>query len=340
MKITEDNYSIQIPEFLEEKKILSFSDIHYGLLQQIFYKGTMKKYFDYLVEKNKDVDAILIPGDLLFYLNRFHDTKFLEALIYDLESLVDRIGCPIYISYGNHDLPLHEKKMSEDEKRKLDLKFYLDNRKNGIYVLDNEQVMLNDVVITGFSPRRDAYAPSAMPSCLMEVKECFNKCNFQFTKGKVHILMSHENKFFTHPSIVSEYGNLYDALTLIIGGHLHDGYMPLWLQSLCQESIKDYGIWEKFPPKINMCRGLFKVSRDSVSDVILPREGKGIVTLRDRECASVVNRGVAKYSWFLPSRPSYMKIQLSSAIYQAEDGSYWTSEEDYWSYKGKEKVKK
>lgn len=333
MKITEDNYCIQIPEFIEAKKFLSFADIHYGTLQQLFYKGLMKKYFATLVEKNKGVDAILIPGDLLFYLTKFKDKKFLNALIYDLEDLVNKLGCPVCISYGNHDLPFNESKLTEEEKRELDLGHYLDNRRNGIYVLDNEQVKFDNVVITGFSPRRDAYSPNAMPSRIKEVKDCFDHCHFQFSKGQINILMSHENKFFTHPSIISEYAELYETLTFIIGGHLHDGYMPLWLQELFRNSMKDYGIWEKIPPKIDMCRGLFKVSGDSVSEVILPnKKTETSVSLEPRQCASIVNRGVAKYSWFLPARPSYTIISVTSSFYQAEDGTYWFSEEDYQLY--------
>ena len=336
MKIVEDFYHIQTADCKKAKSFLSFSDIHYGTLQQMFYKGTMKKFFDYLVEKNKDVEAIFIPGDLLFYLTNFKDKNFLVALINDLENLVNRLGVPIFISYGNHDLPLNEQNLSEEEKRKLDLGHYLDNRKKGIYVLDNEQVSFNDVVITGFSPRRDDYSPNSMPSCLFKVKECFERCHFEFSKGSIHIFLSHENKFLTHPSIISEYGELYESLTCIIGGHLHDGYMPLWLQALCKESLKDYGIWEKIPPKINMCRGLFKVSQNSISEVIFPNE---IVRLSKEECASIVNRGVAKYSWFLPSTPSYTKIQITDNAYQAEDGSYWVDETSYQHYQEKEKRK-
>ncbi len=344
MKITEDAYHIKLDGLDKGRKFLSFADIHYGHLQQMFYKGTMKKYFEHLVEIGKDITAILIPGDLLFYLTAFKDTKFLNALIYDLENLVNRIGAPICISYGNHDLPLNEDKLTEEEKKELELGKYLDDRRKGIYVLDNEQVKFDSVVITGFSPRRDAYSPSAMPVGLSSVNESFDKCNFHFSKGDINILMSHENKFLTHPSIVLEYGNLYEYLTFIIGGHLHDGYMPIWLQELCKEALEDYGIWEKIPPRINMCRGLFKVSKDSVSRVILPDKGKEtVVELKNNECASIVNRGVAKYSWFLPSRPSYTKISVTGSIYEAEDGTYWASEEDYKFYMQesyKEKVKK
>ncbi len=310
MKITEDFYHIKVDGVSSKKTFLSFADIHYGTLQQMFYKGTMRQFFNYLVEENKEVELILIPGDLLFYLTSFKDKKFLSALIHDLEDLVNRIGAPICISYGNHDLPLNESKLTEEEKRELELGNYLDNRRNGIYVLDNEQVKFNDVVVTGFSPRRDAYNQNLMPSGLGSVKECFDNCHFHFSKGNINVLMSHENKFLAHPSIVSEYGDLYEYLTFIIGGHLHDGYMPIWLQELMHGALKDYGIWEKIPPIINMCRGLFKVSNSSVSEVILPNENM-IVELENKECASIVNRGVAKYSWYLPSRPSYTKVEVS-----------------------------
>jgi hypothetical protein len=270
----------------------------------------MKNYFQSIIRSEKQVDGIFIPGDLLFYLTKYPDVNYFKALNYDFLNLANQMGAPIFVSYGNHDLPLNEDK--DFDKKKGDLKYNLEDVKNGIYVLDNEQVVVNDVLVTGFSPKRDAYNTNYMPDKALEMAyQEFQNCHFTFDQEHCNILLSHENKFFAYPQIASNYGELYSFLTLIVGGHLHDGYVPIRFQKSFSKSLKDLGIWEKIPPVIDMCRGLFKVSEDATSKVILPNEsGKVGVFLKENESASIVNRGVAKYSWFLPGSPGYTVTEV------------------------------
>lgn len=316
MKIISDNYVVKTNLNLDrDKRFLSFSDIHYGILQQLFYKGYMKKYFECLVKDNQGVDAILIPGDLIFFLFKFQDAKFLSALKRDLMDLSCKLGAPIFISYGNHDLPFKQSELSDEEKRQWDLGQYVDNREKGLFVLNNEQIRLSeDTVVTGFSPTRDAYNPSSMPTDALTIaSSAFNECGFRFNESDLNILLSHENKFFTHSDVIQSYGDLYTKLTCILGGHLHDGYVPLWVQNIFKNSLQDYGIWETYPPLIDKCRGAFKVSREGISDMILPSYNESAcVSLEDNETISIVNRGVAKYSWFLPSSAAYTTLRFTN----------------------------
>lgn len=311
MRIIRDFYQIKTNLMLEKKKrILSFSDLHYGNISSLFYQEYLKDFYHHLIRsyKQKPVDAILIPGDLLFYFQSFKDTKYFEQLSKDLKNISQKLGTPVCISYGNHDLPLSPEKLAESAKRDLDLKTQLEDIFNGIYVLDNEQVSFDNLCITGFSPVRDAYNTLSMPNPALEMAyQSFQTCNFNFSKENVNVLMSHENKFFTYQENASKYKDLYEYLTLIIGGHLHDGYMPLWLQTMFRDSLKDYGIWEKIPPKIDMCRGAFKVSNQCTSSMI---DSNFIIPLNSNEALSVIGRGVAKYSWFIPATPSYTEIEI------------------------------
>ena len=169
------------------------------------------------------------------------------------------------------------------------------------------------MVITGFSPNRTAYNPNKMPNqAIKEAYDCFITKNFIFKENDINILMSHENKFFTHPNALKNYESLYKNLTLIIGGHLHDGYVPLLIQKIFLKSLKDYGIWEKIPPKINMCRGAFKVSNEYVSPVYLPKENFVDLNLNANETASIINRGVAKYSWFINGAMAVTYINIET----------------------------
>lgn len=316
MKVLDDKYRIYKEGVNgRDRRFISLSDLHYGTLQQLFYKGYMKKFFEHIINSNKEkqVDAILVPGDLLFWLSNYQGKDFVEALKRDLENLSYSLSAPICISYGNHDLPFNDN-MSDAEKKEWDLAYHIENTSDGIYVLNNEQKRFDDIVVTGFSPRREAYATNAMPNkALNMAKETFDKCNFTFDEDDLNILMSHDNKFFTYEQIASQYGDLYDYLTFIIGGHLHDGYMPLWLQNMCKNKLADKGIWENIPPFIDMCRGTFKVSNVRTSKVILPSINEYTdISLNSNEAASIVNRGVAKYSWFIPSTPSTVTIDVIS----------------------------
>ncbi len=75
--------------------------------------------------------------------------------------------------------------------------------------------------------------------------------------------------------------------------------------------MKDWGIWEKIPPQINMCRGAFQVSSKGVSEPLIPTKGKNVeLQLKKEEVASIILRGLAKYSWFLPSTPNVAEIEV------------------------------
>ncbi len=315
MKVTNDKYIIEKEGLnVGVKRFISLSDLHYGTLQQLFYKGYMRKFFDYIksINSGKRVDAILIPGDLLFWLSNYQGKVFVKALKRDLEDLSYSLSAPICVSYGNHDLPFNESILSDEEKKEWDLAQYIENTSDGIYVLNNEQRRFDDIVVTGFSPNRAAYATNAMPDKALDMaKAVFDKCDFTFDKKDLNILMSHENKFFTYEQAASQYGDLYDYLTFIIGGHLHDGYMPIWLQDLLKGQLKDKGIWENIPMSIDMCRGAFKVTSSRTSECMLPKRDEYTdINLKSDETASIVNRGVAKYSWFIPSTPSIATIEV------------------------------
>lgn len=310
MKVKVDNYKVSTQVNLDKAiKLVSFSDIHYSVLQQLFYKEYMKKFYDYIIEYSKGAKAILIPGDLISWLIKYQDSRFLKSLSRDLKNLSYVMGSPIFISYGNHDLPFKEKDLTEEEIIYWSLRKYLDDRPNGIYVLDNEQVRFDNLVVTGFSPSRDVYSRAAMPNnALNQALECFLNCKFKFDKQNINILLSHDNKFFTYHQNAKKLKDLYSNLTLILGGHLHDGYIPFWFQNILEESLKDYGLWEKIPMIIDMCRGAFKVSENETSKVILPSDE--VINLHEEEALSIVNRGVAKYSWLIPCTPSYTEIEI------------------------------
>jgi len=311
MKINVDNYMFSKAGLKKDKKFLSFSDIHYGVLQQLFYKGYMQDYFANMIQFREGCDGVLIPGDLLFWLKKYQDTEYLKALSRDLKDLSYNLRVPIFISYGNHDLPFKSNSFDESEREYWSLKNYLNDRYNGVYVLENEQIRFGDTVITGFSPSRNVYDTTIKEGEALELcYEAFKECGFVFNSDSVNIMLCHNNKFLASLGATQFYGDLYKDLSLIIGGHWHDGYLPFWFQSIFHDVLKDNGLCElTMPPVIDMCRGMFKVSKNGVSEVFLPNDSS-VISLAEDEVSSVVNRSVAKYSWFLPSKPSLTCVEI------------------------------
>lgn len=203
---------------------------------------------------------------------------------------------------------------------RLDIEQTLDDRKNGLFILNNEQVRYQHSCITGFNPEREAFSTFAMPDKALEISsQAFKTANFTFPDDKINILCSHENKFFTHKDILEEYSELYPQLNLILGGHLHDGYVPLLLQKYFLKQIKDKGIWEKIPPLIDQCRRAFIVDEKGISNVFTNITSDLIsLHLKNNQTASVVVRAIAKYSWFLPSKFCYSYIELENKVVEPE----------------------
>lgn len=69
MKIKKDFYQVKIDlEMEKSKRILAFSDLHYGILSQMFYQEYLHKFYSSILENYRgNLDFILLPGDLFFF---------------------------------------------------------------------------------------------------------------------------------------------------------------------------------------------------------------------------------------------------------------------------------
>ena len=57
----------------------------------------------------------LFPGDFLLYVSKYPDESCIKALQYDLQSLSYALSAPLFLSFGNHDVPLCKDNMLEEK---------------------------------------------------------------------------------------------------------------------------------------------------------------------------------------------------------------------------------
>lgn len=272
MDLKKDNFLLENSKIDEEKKIILMADLHLNLSMN---KKILQLIQNFL-NQNKNVDLITIPGDIM-YAWQYSNPKYVKKLEYLLSAF--REIAPVALSLGNHDLY----KMNNEARRTFkDLSQIED-----VYPLDNEQININGMTVTGFSPEHAAYSPSNHGEVANKMfVEDFQKSGLIFKEGDFNVLLNHA----PHP-IASEYAQsklkeLYNCVDLIVAGHLHNGYVPDQIEKIFKDKIRDYGIWEKislWPPalfsKINLCRGAHDLGKSKL----------------------IITKGVRMYTGYVPA---------------------------------------
>lgn len=283
MQLIIDEYNLKSKKIDKDLNIIAISDLH---IDKYINANMLKIIIDFL-NSEKQIDLITIPGDNMNAKN-YNDYKCYNKLCYVLQSLSEIADC--VISLGNHDIY----KMNSEAKRK-----YLQlNKLNKVYALDNEQIHINGINITGFCPNSISINKSD------NFVNCFRNCNFNFNNDDFNILLNHSPLEITNNDIQNKLNEIYNYIDLIIAGHMHNGYVPNFLENLLKDKIKDYGIYEDFslvPPKlfskINFCRGIHEIKNSKL----------------------IINKGFRKYAGYIPSyiptNPSITKIKIKKMIY-------------------------
>ncbi len=184
---------VAIPNLLQPLKIAQLSDIHIG---HFWGRETVEELVD-IVEKEGDVDAVVITGDM------FDGRVRLKAEV--LEPF-GRLSMPIYFIEGNHDGysgAAEIKKMLKD---------------NGIIVLDNKKVEFKGLQIIGLdylmadrNTRNTFHAPEARVT-MQEVLP-----TLAIDKSRASLLLHH------NPIGVNYAAE--NGVNLYLAGHTHAGQM-------------------------------------------------------------------------------------------------------------------
>ena len=293
----------------EEKEILELADLHIG-------KNTMNKYgeesinllYKYLEDKEK-IDAIIVPGDHVNGANSYLNDEYMKKLNYVLEMLGEK--APTILSKGNHDIWNDNYGISKLYKE-------VGNLKN-VYALDNEQVTINDISFTGFSPRFKAYDIMNIGQKASDMFiEDYKKCNFKYEDGKLNILLTHDPLTISSLDAISALNEDLKNITLVASGHLHNGFITTKHELRSKYKLQDRGYIESPLTlfRTGSCRGARLIGGLQKGQVYLPDdEYETIIDGRNQKDKAllVVTKGFSKYPLSkIGGDPNITEISLSS----------------------------
>lgn len=291
-----------------EKRFFILSDLHLGKRSLLTSKRKkIKKILEFLNNQG-EVDAYIIPGDLVNSAKSFKNSKYMEQLKHFLSSLGSM--APTIVSKGNHDLFLNS-----DEAIKA---FRNLSKIKNVFPLDNEQITIKGINYTGFSQRASAYRLKNHGNKANNMFiEDFKSNNFYFDPNALNIFLNHSPIEISSDQSLKELGDMFKAITLITSGHQHNGFIPNYLERTF--NISDKGLWEN--PKTlfvtDMCRGAYLLGGKEKSKVYLPEE-KGVRVIESLEKSSkkksllVISKGITKYYWYGNEIPSITEVVITN----------------------------
>ena len=223
-------------------KLIVIADLHLGVYKDIdFLKKVVKK-----INKIKNADAVLIPGDFTYY-----PPKNLETLFSPLKN----IKFPVYAILGNHD--------SEQPGPPIQVKLQKALENNGVIFLHNSSSAIKNTKYTPRVPRRKcpwgafpAGHPLGKNIKILGLgdkwagQDDISKIN-EFKKSDNLIVMTH------NPDTALEYENSIPDLT--ISGHTHGGQIRLpylYKQAIPCDGDFDQGLYKTNYGKVFVTAGL------------------------------------------------------------------------------------
>lgn len=241
MRIIEDHYIINSNKIKENKNILSIADLH---INKFSNKQTMNSFASY-IKFLDNINFITISGDLMNSWD-YLKTDSYKNLIYFLENLSE--NKTVILSLGNHDVLLNNEKVITKYKE-------LNNLKN-IHALYNESIDINEISVHSFCPTHKAYKKNEL-----FIEQLLEK-KFKIQEKKFNILLNHNPQQIADPIVIQKIESLLSQIDYIIAGHMHNGYIPYFIENIFQNIIKDYGFSEtskKLFKTTKLCRGLHNV---------------------------------------------------------------------------------
>jgi predicted MPP superfamily phosphohydrolase len=221
------------PKIKVERKFLLISDIHK-------HKHRKKDNLEILkrdIQKEfKDIDYILITGDIIDSPKHLVDEEFLKEFKNSLKDFIEEKET--FIVLGNHDV-VTSSLMDE-------YLYNILNEMDNIKCLNNKDIIdLGDVIIQGFTPDILYYKKYHGNKYEFE-RQFIEEKPSKFNKNKYNILMTHD------PSSIIELSHrnnkLPKEIDLVVTGHMHNGLVPRKLQNI----MKNRGLvgpYRKLLPK-------------------------------------------------------------------------------------------
>ena len=257
-------YNICSDKIIGEKTAALFADIH-------FSDNFKLKRLDKVNQNLSDHSprCIFIPGDVIDNLKIETNKEMLKKLLEELKELGQIANT--YISIGNHDYNL----IGNNTWTYID-KPYIWNQIGdieGINVLDNRNVVMDELNIMGYTPSDSYYHnpphkddPEVLIRELPEINTMDDKYN---------VLMFHSPRKILTDEVVGNVDKL-KSVDLILSGHMHNGLIPPIFDSIYKGH-----------------KGLIAPNKD-----LFPLYSRGMIhkQIGDHEMDMIITGGITKVS--------------------------------------------
>ncbi len=254
MKICKTNY-----------KISSKEDYSYTLIAD-FHSDFNLKLAKYIRDNSNEY--IIIAGDIL---NGYNWNKIKQVNRFKKFLNIIKENHKVIISLGNHDLW---------GIKDIGFKNFKDLKKDNVYPIYNETVIVDNNSFTSFVPDKDCYNyfKQERKETIDKVIKQFNNIEIPSEKYIRH-LVSHNPIHFYHKEII----DLVKDFDIIETGHLHDGWTPTKYIIKHYDKVLDKGFHEIFnnvilrrnpykqtvKPKRILSRGIIYMYKDGYH-ILLP----------------------------------------------------------------------
>jgi len=314
MRLAIDKYKIITDKKMDRPvKVVLISDVH---ISENVLTGDFLNINSLLRDlKNiKNIDIFALCGDFVNSASKLKNPKIHNRLT-DFVKHLSRIA-PVVMVRGNHDLYNND---LETEKLYQSL-----SELRNVTLLDNAQMRFGDIVITGFTPRHEAYdlVKHGKRSHTITIED-YKRENFVLAADDFNLLLTHSPYSFTNKQSERELPEVYEKGDLILSGHLHNGLFMsgnygVVGKILDNTKLVDLGFW--VDPKTGFtsrhCRGAKFVGENRIGRTILP-SSSGYTELHSSEyphrLVQITGKGINKFSTLplVVGRPSVVEIIIT-----------------------------
>ncbi len=264
-KINNEKFTLSSNKIEKDYLISFMGDLH-------MRETTKYEFIDSILKKIYETNPnfVIFDGDIAYDSDDFYNSQILERLNYFVSMLTKKY--PLLFVSGNHELKIGKSGL------KPNLEF-LTNFSN-VEILDNKQITIDNLSLTGFAPSENGYFYSKEEefyNCDTYINE-FKNSNFSFDKDKYNIFITHDPIMAKNKYVIEKLSAYYKSIDLILSAHLHNGYIPQFIQDIFP-SIADKGI------------GIFKL-KEKVPCVYILNNCRGLSTFDETQM--VVTRGIRK----------------------------------------------
>lgn len=324
MRLVVDKFEVLTNKKLSKPlKVVFISDTH--LCRNIFLRENFNLWSTLRGLKKIDkIDFFVLGGDYINTAKDYLNERTLNTFKTFLTELTKH--APVIMIKGNHDSYFKTKKSEEIYASFANM--------NNIFLLDNKQVEMFGIKITGFSPSRETYHASKYGRhAQLIAREQFKAEGFKFNEDDFNLILTHSPMSLSN-QIMEEKGKLfYRKADVVLSGHMHNGLIlsrnfelfhkitrtkrfDTWLSRLVKK-YADSGFWYVYKTlfMIRWCRGA-RFFGNGDDNVLLP-SSKNYAQLdlseHPEEALQIVAKGINKYA-VIPlytGRPSVVELKIT-----------------------------